>query len=121
MGFLVVAEPPDQFAAWLEHQRQPAAEPRDPGTIRGQHVFLSSKCVFCHAIRGTDSAAKVAPDLTHVGSRLYIGSASLTNTPEHLKHWIQDPHAVKPGVKMPTNPMSAANLEDLVGYLESLK
>jgi cytochrome c oxidase subunit II len=121
MGLLLIVEPPEQFQAWLEHQRQPAAEPADSETLHGREVFLSSKCVLCHGIHGTPASATVAPDLTHVGSRLYIGSGSLTNTREHISGWIQDPHSIKPGVKMPTNPMSAADLAALVSYVESLK
>jgi cytochrome c oxidase subunit II len=121
MALVVVVEPPEQFNSWLEQQRNPAREPSEPETLRGREVFLSSKCVLCHGIRGTGAAATVGPDLTHVGGRLYIASGSLTNTPEHLSAWIQDPHTVKPGVKMPTNPMDAADLQALVSYLGSLK
>ena len=32
MGFLIVAEPPEQFATWLDQQRQPARTPTDAAT-----------------------------------------------------------------------------------------
>jgi cytochrome c oxidase subunit II len=39
MAFLVVAEPPDQFVAWLEHQRALAEPPTEAVRQRGQEVF----------------------------------------------------------------------------------
>ncbi len=40
MAFLIVAEPPGQFATWLAGQRDTALTPTDPLARRGRDVFL---------------------------------------------------------------------------------
>jgi cytochrome c oxidase subunit 2 len=121
MAFLLVAEPPDQFAAWLEQQRHPAVQPADAMTKRGQEVFLSSACVLCHAIQGTEAFANVAPDLTHLASRRTIAAATLPNTRGHLAGWIIDSQQIKPGNKMPPTTLDSQDLHALLAYLESLQ
>jgi cytochrome c oxidase subunit II len=121
MAFLIVAEPPDQFAAWLEHQRQPAAQPADGMQQTGQEVFVSVACGLCHTIQGTLAGGKVAPDLTHLSSRRTIAAGTLPNTRGHLAAWIIDPQNIKPGNKMPPNNLNPGDLQALLAYLESLK
>ena len=121
MGLTVVAEPRAVFDAWLEHQLTPAREPVTDEERRGRDVFTSSSCGMCHAIRGTDASASVAPDLTHLASRGTIAAATLPNTRGHLGGWIVDPQSIKPGVKMPANSLAAADLQALLTYLESLR
>lgn len=121
MGFLVVAEPPDDFARWLAGQRDTATTPVDSFTRRGQEVFLASSCVMCHAIAGTPAGSRVGPDLTHLASRRTIAAGTLPNTRGNLAGWIVDPQSIKPGVKMPPNRLDPADLQALLGYLESLK
>jgi cytochrome c oxidase subunit 2 len=121
MRLLVIAESPQAFNEWLRHEREPAAEPATATEREGHRLFLDAKCVMCHTIRGTDAAATPGPDLTHFGSRRYIAAGALLNTPENLSQWIRDPHAFKPGVNMPTNPMSTAEQSAIASYLESLQ
>ena len=121
MSFRVVAEPVDKFQAWLQHQRRPALEPQTEEQQRGQQVFLSSPCVSCHTVRGTDAGSRLGPDLTHVGSRLTIAAGALPNTRGHLAGWIADPQSVKPGVRMPSNPLSPADLQAVLAYVRSLR
>lgn len=121
MGLLVIAEPPDRFEAWLSAQRSPATTAAAPAERRGQDVFLRGSCPVCHGIRGTTAAGLVAPDLTHIGSRMMLGAATLPNTPEHLADWLRDPQRIKLGTLMPPQPLGAAELSDLMAYLTSLK
>jgi cytochrome c oxidase subunit 2 len=121
MAILVVAEPLEQFAAWLEHQRRPAAEPSDARQQRGQEVFLSAPCVMCHTIRGTLAGGRVAPDLTHIAGRHTLAAGTLPNTPGHLAGWIIDPQHIKPGNRMPAHSLNADDLQALLAYLGSLK
>ena len=121
MAFTVVAKSRADFDAWLEQQRQPAPEPVTEEQARGRDVFLDAPCVMCHTIRGTPAGGKVAPDLTHLASRGTIGAGSLPNTRGNLGGWILDPHSIKPGVKMPANPLSSSDLHSLLSYLESLR
>jgi cytochrome c oxidase subunit II len=121
MAFVVVAEPEEQFNAWLAHQRSPALEPTDPALLRGREVFLTTSCGMCHAIRGTLALAGVAPDLTHIGSRRTLAAGTIPNTPGHLAGWIADPQSIKPGNRMPPNNLPSTDLTALVSYLGSLK
>ncbi len=124
MLFLVVAEPPDQFAAWLEARRAPPPRPVEPVLQRGQRVFSEAGCAFCHAIEGTVATpptGTVGPDLTHLGSRRTLAAGIIDNTPENLASWIVRPQEIKPGNRMPNTPLGAEDLQALVAYLESLR
>jgi cytochrome c oxidase subunit 2 len=121
MAMFVVAEAPAQFAAWLDRQRQPAPEPADPLARKGREVFLAGPCAMCHNITGTSATGQVAPDLTHIASRLTIAAGTLPNTRRNLATWILDPQRIKPGTKMPPTELAPADLQALLTYLESLR
>jgi len=121
MGFLLIAEERDRFDTWLAAQRRPAAEPSDVAARHGRQIFLSSSCIMCHSIRGIGAFGHKAPDLTHLGSRRMIASATLRNTDGPLAGWIVDSQHIKPGNHMPPNLMPADDLQDLVSYLRSLQ
>jgi cytochrome c oxidase subunit II len=117
MELRVIAQPRAQYRAWLAHEAATAAA----GAGRGARVFTKQACSGCHQIRGTDARGQVGPDLTHIGSRKTIGAGVLPNDPEHLREWIRDPQHAKPGNRMPDLPLSDADLNALVSYLEGLK
>jgi len=121
MRFLVVVESPAQFQEWLRSQRQPAATPVTAAQVRGQQVFLATTCIMCHTIQGTPAMSRVGPDLTHVASRQWIASGFLPNTRAHLGGWIADPQRIRPGVRMPANPLPPQDLRALLEYLGSLR
>jgi cytochrome c oxidase subunit II len=121
MAFFLIAEAPDKFQAWLQHQRQPSSTPTDPVALHGQQVFLSSTCVMCHTIRGTEAGSKNGPDLTHLASRGTIAAGTLPNTPGNLAGWILDSQSIKPGNHMPPNSFSSDDLQALLTYLEGLQ
>jgi cytochrome c oxidase subunit 2 len=121
MAMLVVAHTQEDFQAWRAAQVSPARPPADAEQKRGQEIFLKSPCVMCHQIRGTPAAGKVAPDLTHVGSRRTIAAATLPNTRGNLAAWIVDPQGIKPGVHMPLIKLDAGEIQPLAAYLEGLK
>jgi cytochrome c oxidase subunit 2 len=114
----VTAVPREQFDAWIQQQRQPAAS----GTTRGQQVFLENTCVSCHAIRGMPAPAQVGPDLTHLASRSTLGAGVIANTPENLRLWIRDAPTVKPGVLMPPfRGMTEDDVRALADFLMTLQ
>jgi cytochrome c oxidase subunit 2 len=121
MALSVVAQPEAEFARWVANERAIAAQPADSETLQGEHAFLTSQCVFCHTVRGTQAGGRVGPDLTHIGSRLTIASGTLPNTRGNLGGWIENPDRMKPGTKMPAVPLGAGQLEAIITYLESLK
>jgi cytochrome c oxidase subunit 2 len=121
MAFLVVAEPPDEYQAWLQGQRDTASTPVDSLAAQGQQVFMGSTCVMCHAIGGTPAGSRVGPDLTHLASRRTIAAGTLPNTRGHLGGWILDPQGIKPGSRMPPNAFDGDAFQALLAYLETLK
>jgi cytochrome c oxidase subunit 2 len=121
MAFYVIAEEPEKFRSWLAAQASTPPPPPDPIARQGQQVFLSNTCVMCHTIRGTEAGAKMGPDLTHLASRMTIASGTLPNTTGNLAGWILDSQSIKPGNKMPPNPLKADDLNALLKYLGTLK
>jgi cytochrome c oxidase subunit 2 len=115
----VFVDTPEDFRAWVKRQQQPV----DPAVkeAAGRHVFESTSCVNCHAISGTNGNGRFGPDLTHLMSRSTIASGAARNTPENLRLWIQSPDALKPGALMPAMQLSDTALDELVGYLETLR
>ena len=121
MAFFVVAQTPEDFDAWLANQSQPAQQPVDASARAGQGVFLSSTCVGCHAIEGTDATADVGPDLTHLASRETIAAGVLVNNRDNLTQFVSDPQSLKPGAIMPPTQLTSQELQSLVDYLEQLE
>jgi cytochrome c oxidase subunit 2 len=124
MAFVVVALPPDEFAAWMSERSAaparpaPAAPPSPADLPRGLAVFLRAGCAKCHSIRGTPAEGKLAPDLTHIGSRQTLAAGTVPNNRGNLAGWIANPQALKPGAKMPATYLPPEELFDLVSYLE---
>jgi cytochrome c oxidase subunit II len=116
-----VALPAAEFDRWYDQQILPAREPVTPLEMRGREVFSTSSCALCHTIRGTGAGARVAPDLTHFGSRRSIAAATLPNTAGHLGGWLVDPQAAKPGNFMPATELAPDDLQALITYLRSLR
>jgi cytochrome c oxidase subunit II len=114
----VVAEDRPTFQAWAQGQ-QKALTTGDASA--GRTTFESLSCVNCHVIKGTKAIGKFGPDLSHLGSRATIAAGVITNTPEHLKAWINDPQEIKPGCLMPSLKLGPTELNNVVSYLESLK
>jgi cytochrome c oxidase subunit 2 len=54
-------------------------------------------------------------------SRRTIAAGAAENTRENLRQWIQDPDSIKSGSLMPAMKLSDADLDALVGYLETLR
>lgn len=122
MAFHVVVMEESEFTAWLEAQAQPAQAPLDALAAQGAAAFSANGCTACHTVRGTATAGQIGPDLTHVGSRLGIGAATLRNEPEAFATWIAQTDRVKPSVHMPAfRGLSATDLSALAAYLDSLQ
>jgi cytochrome c oxidase subunit 2 len=120
MGFAIVAEPAEQFAAWEKQQLRAAGDPANAEQARGRDVFLSHPCVLCHTIRGTSAGSRVGPDLTHIASRNMIAAETLPNNAGNLAGWILDPQQIKPGNHMAPSALAPDDLDALIAYLGSL-
>jgi cytochrome c oxidase subunit 2 len=121
MGLLVIADPPERYAAWYAAQLQTPPPPADPLAQRGRQIVESAPCALCHTIQGTQASGRLGPDLTHLAGRRTLAAATLQNTPGNLGGWLLDPQGTKPGNQMPANPLAAGDLEAVLKYLESLR
>ena len=118
----IVAEPPEQFARWVEQQRQnAAAAPADSAAAAGRRVFLGTACISCHTVGGTVATGRYGPDLTHLMSRETIGSGVAPNTRDRLRAWVRNPDDLKHGVLMPAMQLDDEQLDQLVEYLLTLR
>lgn len=122
MRLLVVAQQPEEYEAWVRQQLQPGSEPTTEEAKRGQHIFMSGPCSMCHQVRGTFAGGRVAPDLTHVGSRQYIAANSYPNNDAYLEAWITQAQSLKPEAGMPNlTQFNGQELRDVVAYVRQLK
>jgi cytochrome c oxidase subunit 2 len=122
MAFEVIVVPASEFAAWLDTQAQPAQPPASAQAMRGQDAFAAHGCTACHTVRGFAAAARIGPDLTHVGSRLRIAASTLGNEPADFADWIARADVLKPGVHMPAfRTLPPGEVAALAAYLDSLQ
>jgi cytochrome c oxidase subunit II len=113
MAFLVVADGAEAFEQWRAAQRAPA---------RTTNALFEARCAACHTVRGTAAAGALGPDLTHVGSRLSLGAATLPNDARGAVAWIAGSQHVKPGNLMPSfDDLRADELDALASYLAGLR
>jgi cytochrome c oxidase subunit 2 len=122
MRLQVVAQAPDEYSAWLDRQRQPAAEPQSQEAIAGKQLFEAGPCSLCHQIRGTLAGGRVAPDLTHMGGRKKLAANSFPNNDAYLEAWVTHAQSLKPAALMPDlTQFTGEQLRDLVAYLRQLQ
>jgi len=115
----VYVETPEAFENWVKQQKQQAEN--NPAAAAGRLVFERTACINCHTISGTVANGRFGPDLTHLMSRVTLGSGALENSRESLRAWIKSPDKFKPGVLMPAMNLSDPDLDQLVAYLTTLK
>ncbi|WP_338664888.1 cytochrome c oxidase subunit II [Pararoseomonas sp. SCSIO 73927] len=123
MAFDVVVQTPEDFDAWIARQRAPVPQPETEEHRRGMQVFGEAGCGACHAVRGTPWAARIAPDLSRVGSRATLAAGVLPNNLGNLAGWIAAPQDIKPGNNMPSyaRSLEGSDLLALSSWLESLR
>jgi cytochrome c oxidase subunit II len=119
MALVVVAQPAGQFQSWAALQSQDEPTATTAQEAAGLQVFESSSCASCHTVRGTTAHGRVGPDLTHLGSRSYLGAGTVPNTTGYLGGWISNAQALKPGNKMPPQPLSPDELRAVIAWLDA--
>ncbi len=88
---------------------------------RGSVSIRRYGCGSCHTIPGiTGAHSKVGPDLSGLAGRVYIAGV-LTNSPEHLVSWIENPQAVDDKTAMPNMGVTALDARDIAAYLYTLR
>jgi cytochrome c oxidase subunit 2 len=121
MAMEITVESPEGFDEWLDRRRLTPPPPSDPALTRGRTLFEQGTCAMCHRVAGTTAGGRTAPDLTHVGSRRFIGAATLPNDEQSLRAWIENPHRFKPGNRMPPSNLGPNDRDAVVAYLRSLR
>jgi cytochrome c oxidase subunit 2 len=120
-----IAHEPADFDRWVEEQLADAAN--DGSVNEGRDVVLKGQfaggqaCVACHAVKGTEAAGIIGPNLTHIASRERFAGEMFELNEENLKSWLKDPPAQKPGSKMPDLGLTDDQIDDLTAYLLSLE
>lgn len=122
MGLKVIAMPRGEYSAWLARSVEPRGSRLTEVEQRGRSLFLAAGCGTCHAVRGTDAAGTIGPDLTDFGGRGSVGIDTLPLTAENVESFIRDGQHIKPGNRMPEfRIFSPAELAALANYLMSLR
>src|SRR5260221_6407756 len=70
----VSVDSPQDFAAWVRAQQQPAI--LDESARLGRGIFETTGWINCHAISGTVANGRFRPDLTHLMTRTTITSGA---------------------------------------------
>src|SRR5216683_6775728 len=118
----VYVQSPEDFASWVQEQRQTAqTAPSDGTASEGRKIFESVACINCHTVAGTPANGRFGPDLTHLMSRETIASGVALNTRENLRRWIENPNTLKPGCLMPSMGLNNQQLDAVTAYLVSLR
>lgn len=120
MGFVAVAQPKQDFAAWLARRQNPAPlRVAQAEAAAGRRLFMETGCAACHRVAGTEANGRAGPDLTHMGTRLTVGAGILPNNRGTLTGWIGDSQSIKPGNRMPSySTLSAQDLNAIAAWLE---
>ena len=88
---------------------------------RGPALMRAYGCGACHTIPGVRGAtAIVGPPLSGIASRSYVAGV-LTNTPENLTAWIQNPQAIDSKTAMPNLRVGPRDAADIAAYLYTLR
>jgi len=115
----VYADSPADFAAWVAHQQQAAAQ--NPDAAEGKAIFEHNACISCHTVAGTVATGRFGPDLTHLASRDTFASGAVPMSQANLRAFIDDPSQLKPGVLMPPMHLNQHDLDAVTAYLVTLK
>jgi cytochrome c oxidase subunit 2 len=120
MRLRVIAQGPADFTAWESGQQTGPATPVSTDGVTGAQLFATKGCAGCHSIAGI-SNGMVGPNLTHFKSRSVFAGSIFENTDNNLRAWLANPPAEKPGSVMPNLNLSAAEIHNLIAYLDTLK
>jgi cytochrome c2 len=106
------------FVIWGFHRSpQPLMpQPDNARPERGPALIRHYGCNACHTIAGFTPRPQVGPSLERLPDQLYI-AGKLSNTPENLIRWIQQPEKLRPGTAMPNLHVSNEDARDIAAYL----
>jgi len=94
---------------------------RGASPAAGKQQIVRYGCGACHEIPGVKVASGlVGPPLIHFGQRGTI-AGHLSNTPDNLITWLDNPQAVLPGNDMPDLGVTRDEARNIAAYLENLR
>jgi cytochrome c oxidase subunit 2 len=119
MYFKVVVQTQEDFDAWVAQQKAPVPAPDSTSlAARGLAIYQKSQCVACHMIDGV-SYGVIGPNLSKMSSRTTIAAGMFPNDDEHLREWILNAPALKPGSLMLKQELSDDDLTAIVAFLRT--
>jgi cytochrome c oxidase subunit II len=122
MALKIIAMPRGEYDAWLAGAVEPKTARLTEIEERGRALFMAAGCGTCHAVRGTDAAGIIGPDLTNFAARGSVGIDTLPMTAENITGFIRDGQHIKPGNRMPEfRIFSPAEQIALASYLMALR
>ena len=84
---------------------------------RGQAMFIQYGCGSCHHLTYVRKATgKVGPSLDGIAAQAII-AGKLSNTPDNMVRWIEDPQAITPGSGMPDLHVRSRDARDITAFL----
>jgi cytochrome c2 len=87
----------------------------------GRHLTQRYGCAGCHEIPGVPGAqGKVGPTFRGFAARVYIGGV-VTNSPDNLIQWIENPRSIDPKTAMPATGISRTEARHVAAYLYTLR
>lgn len=114
----LACEPPGVSRNAMDAER--AAALTGASVDRGKDLLKDYGCGGCHTIDGVTGAnGLVGPPLDGISQRVYIAGV-LTNSPQNMALWIQDPQAVDSLTAMPTMGITYTQALDMTAYLYTL-
>jgi cytochrome c oxidase subunit 2 len=118
MRHVGVVHTKEGFERWVKaHNQAPKVE--TASQREGEQLF--GRCIACHAIEGTPSAAipgdKIGPNLSSFGSRSHLAAGVRKNNEENLAIWLRNPADLKPGSLMPNLGLTEPEIKSLTSYL----
>ncbi|NOJ47599.1 c-type cytochrome [Bradyrhizobium sp. WSM 1744] len=88
---------------------------------RGMALIKHYGCGSCHLIpQIAEAKGNVGPPLLHVGTRTYL-AGFISNSPENMARWIENPQKVLPGNAMPRMGVTPQHSRDITAFLYTLK
>jgi cytochrome c oxidase subunit 2 len=122
MAFKVVAMDPDDHAAWLARQRQPAVPGASEADKSGAALFLAAGCGACHTIDGTAAKGQIGPNLSRLGSRISVGIDQNPVSRANIVHFLVAGQSIKPRNHMPEFDFLSTDQRNAIAqYLLELK
>ena len=120
MRLKVIAQTQADFDAWVANQQKPAAQPQSESEMAGYEI-LTSTCSTCHSLDPNDPRDDlVGPNLAHLFSRTSFAGATFPLDEAHVRSWVKDTQAMKPGNYMNIN-LPSKDFENVIAYLKLLK